>query len=836
MSAAPWRMNGLPVESTPPRERGRLAVSYLTAGPPTPAMRWMLLLTAILLASSASAHEFCADEAGCAAGLEDIALGQGADAALGELSELMARGTVQGDGHDVAHRIGRAVARSTDGSAEGFLSCPQSFNYGCQHGFFEEALLRAETPGEAAASICEPLKAGVPKDYFYCYHGAGHGIMMAVAYRLDDALRECDTLPAPEGCWQGVFMENVNGVMQGISSRGFTEDPLAPCDTLDEKYQWECYINHAGYLVQRFSLADASRACLQAEGRGRSACAQSLGLMTTSPGWQERLLGRAADLVEGAHLLCGRFPDESRADCEIGAVDNLLNFAQFSDAPRFCGAAESTSCYARITSSISLMGIAGRQLDELCAGLPEEHRFGCPRRSLFSRLKALLLRIAVRFRNAPSAEKTAMPREDAAILSDDSAVREALGKHTLPSIMAALSTTGDCHTRAHQLGRLAYTELGTQAFKECGPECHSGCHHGAIEAFFAEKGTASLAQDLALLCGSEPNGFASHQCLHGVGHGLAAWTNYDIPEALGSCDLLSGPARESCYTGVFMENIVGGLAGSEHRSSYLSDDPHYPCNAVDWKYRSACYFLQTSRMMVLFSADFDRIASACAESGAFQQHCFESMGRDLSGFMQRDPQRIIPVCLNASGAQHCLTGAIQDQFWDASQQDRALRFCAFLDGAFQTSCYQLIITRAPDVLQPRETAEFCAKLPKEWRAACDNAAPSGAYQVEAAVSEERELSATRIIRFNGTFSPEELVIAPGEVTFVNDVEEAFWPASNVHPTHDVLPAFDARRPLPPGATYAFTFPEGEWRFHDHLHPEAGGVIRVSAAPRERPVR
>ena len=47
------------------------------------------------------------------------------------------------------------------------------------------------------------------------------------------------------------------------------------------------------------------------------------------------------------------------------------------------------------------------------------------------------------------------------------------------------------------------------------------------------------------------------QCLHGLGHGLTANAEHDIFRALRLCDALEGDwDRGSCYSGVFMENII----------------------------------------------------------------------------------------------------------------------------------------------------------------------------------------------------------------------------------------------------------------------------------------
>lgn len=78
------------------------------------------------------------------------------------------------------------------------------------------------------------------------------------------------------------------------------------------------------------------------------------------------------------------------------------------------------------------------------------------------------------------------------------------------------------------------------------------------------------------------------------------------------------------------------------------------------------------------------------------------------------------------------------------------------------------------------------------------------------------------------FHPPRLTIRVGEtVTFRNDGRHDHWPASNIHPTHEVYPEFDAQKPIVPGQSWSFRFDRsGTWRFHDHLYPQAGGLVRA----------
>ena len=191
----------------------------------------------------------------------------------------------------------------------------------------------------------------------------------------------------------------------------------------------------------------------------------------------------------------------------------------------------------------------------------------------------------------------------------------------------------DCHQRAHEAGRIAF-ELGALAFSLSGHECHSGGYHGATEALFRARGTANLEADIAVVCGDALNSFFRYQCVHGVGHGLMAWTSYELLEALVLCDRLEQAGdQQSCYSGVFMENVVGGLSGAMgHFTEYLSEDPHFPCSILEERYIGPCYFFQTSRMLMLARGDFQQVATGCAEAPRVaRSSCFQSMGRDVGG-------------------------------------------------------------------------------------------------------------------------------------------------------------------------------------------------------------
>ncbi|MDP3697096.1 MAG: hypothetical protein Q8R55_03620, partial [Candidatus Taylorbacteria bacterium] len=81
----------------------------------------------------------------------------------------------------------------------------------------------------------------------------------------------------------------------------------------------------------------------------------------------------------------------------------------------------------------------------------------------------------------------------------------------------------------------------------------------------------------------------------------------------------------------------------------------------------------------------------------------------------------------------------------------------------------------------------------------------------------------------GRFVPSELKIRKGDtVVWTNFDSSPSWPASGIHPTHQIYPGFDALRGLNTGNTYSFVFDKvGSWRYHDHLNLSLTGVIEVS---------
>ena len=330
----------------------------------------------------------------------------------------------------------------------------------------------------------------------------------------------------------------------------------------------------------------------------------------------------------------------------------------------------------------------------------------------------------------PSASPPEMTEEDyTALLTDTETLREYMESYgperTLELLRLGEVETGiDCHGSAHHLDRMAFAEYGAAAAAGLADSCQSGMRHGVMEQLFVGRGIANLAEDVDALCPDADDAFGRHQCFHGVGHGVMAWTSYELEDALGICGRLSDElGQRSCYSGVFMENVVSGLSGAVGRkSSYVSaEDPHYPCNALPERYVNDCYWYQTSQMLVVFNQDLERVAEACLEAPAIgRRSCFGSYGRDVGAAHRRNPYLVVQYCGLPESLMHqgdCIDGAARTLFWDSTQQGAGVALCAEVEEAIVAeTCWQAIVNQAHAVAPDLEP--FCARLPDRWRRPC----------------------------------------------------------------------------------------------------------------------
>jgi len=136
-------------------------------------------------------------------------------------------------------------------------------------------------------------------------------------------------------------------------------------------------------------------------------------------------------------------------------------------------------------------------------------------------------------------------------------------------------------------------------------------------------------------------------------------------------------------------------------------DPLYPCSIMAERYLHACYQMQTSVMLNLNRGDLGDAAKSCERAPVqVRPVCFQSLGRDITSYTARDPEKTATMCHKASEPYRpsCYFGAAKALVDWTATTDAAFAFCAIVGHeAGGPTCYQAL---------GEEIATLLASLPE----------------------------------------------------------------------------------------------------------------------------
>jgi hypothetical protein len=128
------------------------------------------------------------------------------------------------DCHPLMHMLGHAAVTDYGSFAGAMSHANELCNSGFIHGAIEVTMAQAPDLVVAAQSMCGPDAAKVDDGAaaskkhlvenfaaWECYHGVGHGVMLAEGRQVESSLTVCEKLPsrfATDSCANGVFMEH----------------------------------------------------------------------------------------------------------------------------------------------------------------------------------------------------------------------------------------------------------------------------------------------------------------------------------------------------------------------------------------------------------------------------------------------------------------------------------------------------------------------------------------------------------------------------------------------------------------------------------------------------
>jgi len=285
-----------------------------------------------------------------------------------------------------------------------------------------------------------------------------------------------------------------------------------------------------------------------------------------------------------------------------------------------------------------------------------------------------------------------------------------------------------CHQIAHEIGHAAYVRYhdnAAQALANGSMTCWSGYYHGVIERAFGGVPRSKVASIARSLCtGKEINRtyFLLYQCVHGLGHGLMIYSLNDLPYSLHVCDQLATAwDQSSCTGGVFMQNFLPGPMQLAPTKWLNKKDLLYPCDKVKDRDKLYCYLMVTSRILPAVHYDFRKTSAWCrkAEAG-WVATCFQSFGRDASGFSVQNPRRIVELChLAGSMERECVYGGSRDLTSNDAGPARAIKMCLLAPAATRSYCFYGIGTILGGFANGSGARKAkCAPVPVAYRRDC----------------------------------------------------------------------------------------------------------------------
>jgi mono/diheme cytochrome c family protein len=291
---------------------------------------------------------------------------------------------------------------------------------------------------------------------------------------------------------------------------------------------------------------------------------------------------------------------------------------------------------------------------------------------------------------------------------------------TVPGVQA------DCHQISHWVGHAGLAHFhgnAGEALAHGAMTCNSGYYHGVIELSIAGLPRSKIVPIVRKLCANPSvanNTFLLYQCVHGLGHGLMIYSGDDLPYSLHVCDqLTTGFNRTACTGGVFMQNLDTGMMTSRYIRPH---DPIYPCTIVSKPHKYYCYLQSTERIIQVVGYDWPKVADWCRRAERdWVDICFQSMGRDASGYTQYHPKKTLAICAQArTQAGECIYGAARDYGNNFAGGKEAARFCNFGPSRYRGRCYEGVgtILGALNTYEQQRRAACAAVAPARYRRNC----------------------------------------------------------------------------------------------------------------------
>lgn len=318
----------------------------------------------------------------------------------------------------------------------------------------------------------------------------------------------------------------------------------------------------------------------------------------------------------------------------------------------------------------------------------------------------------------------------------------------------------DLHLLGHTVGEELYKQKGLDGMVLCGHEFRNACSHTIVVGEFQKNGESSLGK-INEVCKKAPGGKGAYaMCYHGLGHGIFAYTGYDVAETVRICQKTdtntSGREFVECVGGMIMELVGGGdhdrELWKEQSVKYLSKtDPLSPCNTdlIPTRAKGMCYIYLTPYLFQVSGArvsnpsdeNLAKSFNLCEQIPSSEKEntgiCYAGFGkefvvlakkRDIRNIDKMTPaemNQVIKWCFLAgepANIKSCISGAINSIYWGGENPvEPAIDFCKILTNDYQDRCFSTLnIAVKAYSRNDDEYKKFCDSIPSQHQQLCKN--------------------------------------------------------------------------------------------------------------------
>jgi hypothetical protein len=322
---------------------------------------------------------------------------------------------------------------------------------------------------------------------------------------------------------------------------------------------------------------------------------------------------------------------------------------------------------------------------------------------------------------------------------------------------AILPPNTDFHLMGHAVGDELYKQEDLDGIKYCTHDFRNACSHSIVVGALLKDGL-SVFDRVNEVCKQSPGGPGAYtMCFHGFGHGVLAFTEYEVPEAVKLCGKVGTAEYHyeeeyQCIGGIIME-MHQGIHDPEiwaaKKDKYLTaGDPLRLCRE-DYMPDGAkmlCYSYITPYIFDAAGAVngnptpelYPKSFAYCdeVEDAVLRDACSAGLGKEFIVLAQdRDIRKLSDMTddrleLAASwcgmaekkeAEQACLISILDSLFWGGENDPEvSIRYCSIhTDTAIADACFGHLFEIATYyVPNPKDRENICSLVPEGRTAEC----------------------------------------------------------------------------------------------------------------------